>query len=214
MKSKIYNELNKFFWNSLNDEKIDVLEKCHRSKQGFFYSPIQRELFKKVLENKTFQSVLAPVFGMGILLSWMENKNIVAFEDNADIYELSQNIWENRNADIIKGNFLETGIVGKFDAIIFTSPCGWVKREGGKSNRLESEYINTSLDHLAEQGTMVVTIPNNVLTASLWHETRERILNDYSLEMVIHCGQLFSGTGVDWYTLVISKQGVASQPLW
>lgn len=135
----------------------------------------------------------------------MENKIIVGYEKNEELYVIANKLWENKNGVIINRDFLEEKIKHKYDAIIFTTPCGWISSEGKRSIRLEKDYINKSLDCLAKNGIMVITVPSNVLTAPLFQELRERIIDDYSLNMVIHCKRIFNRSGIDWYTLVISN---------
>ncbi|NLE04273.1 MAG: hypothetical protein GX638_05645 [Crenarchaeota archaeon] len=169
-----YQELNSIFWNNLNTEKIEMLTNLVDENKGVLYSSRHRELIQKILDNSSFNNVLAPAFGLGLTISSVKNKRIVAFEENDSFYKLAKLIWEDKDINLINSDFLREDVVDKYEAIIFTSPCGWVKT-AERGVRLEREYINKALNCLDNNGIMVVTVPSNVLTATLWQETRQII---------------------------------------
>lgn len=200
-----YHELNNIFWNSLNYEKNKMLADYLDKNEELLYSSKHRKLIQKILENRSCHNILAPAFGVGMTISWMEGKKIVAFEQNVSTYDLAKLIWEGKEINLYNCDFLNEDIKDKFDTIIFTSPYGWVRTVSGKSIRLEREYINKALSCLDENGLLVMTVPSNVLTAHLWQDTRERIIEDFSLEMIIYDGRIFPGVSIDWYTVIISR---------
>lgn len=170
MRGNISYELNRVFGNNLSEQGIELVSRYLRNR-NISFSAIQVDLICKILGNEVVGSVLAPIFEFSITSSWVEDKRIVVYEENSEIIDLSKDIWLNKNADILNENFLDKYIKEKFSAIVLTCPSGWIRRDGQRSIRLEKEYINKCLDNLSENGTFVVTVPSNFLTAPLFSDT-------------------------------------------
>lgn len=201
-----FEELNNIFWGNLDGNIMQDFEACFNTNVIFPCSLELRDLVREILIKQEYRSVLVPAYNLGNSLSWVEDdKKIVGFEQNVDIFNLTKRIWNNKGVDLLQDDFINALICGKFDAIVYTSPCGWVKRDGHNIG-LEERYLTKSLDILQKDGIIIVTVPNNVLTAPLWQDIRSRILEEFSLEMVIYCGRLFQNVGIEWYTLIIKNK--------
>ncbi len=204
LNKQIYHELKSIFGTKLDNKNcFELLDLFNSGK--ILFSSDHSKLIQKILEEKNFETVLAPTFDLGTTIAWMENKKIVAYEKNSSEFELSKQIWKKKDINIVNREFYKEEITDKFDVIIYTTPWGYVKKENGKTTRLEKEYITKALDCLNDDGLLVVTVPSGVLTTRAWQDNRQKIIDNYSLEMTIYLGEAFDGTSIDWYTLVISN---------
>ncbi|CZQ82316.1 restriction endonuclease subunit S [Trichococcus collinsii] len=204
LNKQLHHELKSIFGTKLDTKKFDEVSDLLNSGKILFSSD-HSKLIQKILENKIFETVLAPTLNLGTTLAWLENKKIIAYEKNSSEYELSKQLFGNRDINIVNRDFYNEEIKDKFDVIIYTTPWGNVKKDNGKTARLEKEYINKALDCLNDDGLLVVTVPSSVLENRTWQDTRQKVIDNYSLEMTIYLGNAFDGTLIDWYILVISN---------
>lgn len=101
----------------------------------------------------------------------------------------------------IQEDFLHADIQARYDSIIVFPPFG-VRTEHGRS---EVAYIEKSLNLLTKGGSLIALVPQNITTAPVFRNLRERILNEYSLEAVISVPRIGSATAVECSILVIKN---------
>jgi len=152
----------------------------------------------KILTDKMIQLVknnidliLEPSFGMGHLINIFKERNFDAYEIDSSL----ENIIENKNVDIIYGNFLKKNINKKYHTIIGNPP--YVKTK----NSLNSYqlFIKKCVSLLEENGELIFIIPSNFITLT----SSKEILNDMLKEgsftdfFFFHNEHLFENASID-----------------
>lgn len=94
----------------------------------------------------------------------------------------------------------------RFDSVICFPPLGLKIQVNGRKAHSEQLYLRKSLELLNDQGTAVFIVANNFLTAPIYDELRNIILEKFSLETLISLPKgILRNTGVDLSILVISQ---------
>lgn len=163
---------------------------------------VSKEVLKFIyLLNRDFDSdrCLIPNIGMGELALCAEN--VDAYSISADTREIIEDFYTD-SLNLVQADFLNIDIVGKYSSIILFPPMG-VRTEQGRS---EVAYIEKSLKLLAENGSAIILVPQNILTAPAFREMREKIIKEYSLEAVFTLNRISRGTGVQCSIMIVQNK--------
>ncbi len=135
--------------------------------------------------------------------------DIALCADKSDVYFASTNSIENvkmcpslKYANAYLADFIDIDIVGKYQSIILNPPIGVRDKRGN----LEELYIEKSLSLLAEDGVAIILVQQNFLTAPAYRKTRERIIQNFSLEAVISLRQISEATSAKFSILMVKNR--------
>jgi len=144
------------------------------------------ELIKLILKHSKVNSILDPFCGDGTLLYHLNQwKNLTGFDQNADALELARLL--NPHATFEQRHILRNPLHEKYDAIATTHlPFG----PGPMMRHVTQTVIWLVNDGLKKNGSLILVVPDNALTAPVFSNFREAILKNYSLEIIASLGRL------------------------
>jgi hypothetical protein len=136
-----------------------------------------------------------------------ETKNLVSIELNANNIELSK--YFNPDITFINSDPLKYSVSDKFDFIVAFPPL-WQRIEfNGRRTTSEILYIEKALDLLNENGYAIFILSNNFLTAPVYAEQRNFILDQFGLSKIISLPQgAIRNIGIELSILTLSKSNV------
>ena len=144
---------------------------------------------------------LIPTLSMGELALCVEKAD--AYSVFLETRETIEELGYSDRINIIQADFLDIDLVGKYSSIILFPPM----RLGDKKGRSEVvAYIEKSLKLLAENGSAIILVPQNVLTEPAFREMRETIINEYSLEAVFTLNRVSRSTGVQCSVMIVQNK--------
>lgn len=183
----------------------NVTEYLSRSDRGFFFLPDNlAKLAADLAQNKNPESCINLNSNLGEILSHCNQiKSKIGVDINAQNIELAT--YLNPSLHFEKLDPLSYTSKSHFDSVICFPPLGQRIQVNGRRLQSEQLYLNKCLELLSKQGTAVFIVANNFLTASVFEELRNTILEKYGLETVISLPKgILRNTGVDLSILVIN----------
>ncbi len=182
-----------------------VTDYLSRSNNGFIFLPDNLAKFvANLVQSKNPESCINLNSNLGEILSNCNQiKSKIGIDINAQNVELAK--YLNPSLHFENLDPLSYTSKSRFDSVICFPPLG--QRIQVNERRIQSEqlYLNKSLELLSEQGTAVFIVANNFLTAPVFQEVRNKILEKYGLETVISLPKrILRNTGVDLSILVVS----------
>ena len=182
-----------------------VTEYLSRSNREFFFLPDNlAKLVANLAQNKNPESCINLNSNLGEILSHCNQiKSKVGIDINAQNIELAK--YLNPSLHFENLDPLSYTSKSRFDSVICFLPLGQRIEVNGRRDQSEQLYLNKSLELLSKQGTAVLIVANNFLTAPVFEELRNTILEKYGLETVISLPkEILRNTGVDLSILVVS----------
>ena len=138
-----------------------------------------------------------------------EIENLVSIDINFNKIELSK--YFNPKLTFINSDPLNYSISDKFDIVVTFPPLGQKLEYNGRRTLSEILYIEKSLDLLDKNGFAIFILSSNFLTAPVYDEQRNLILNKFSVSKIISLPQgIIRNTGIELSILVINNSNVVS----
>lgn len=142
-----------------------------------------------------------------ISLKLSEIENLVSIDINANNVELSK--YLNPKLKFINSDPLNYSLSDKFDFVVTFPPLGQRLEFNGRRTSSEILYIEKALDLLNENGFAIFILSSNFLTAPVYAEQRNLILNNFGLSKILSLPQgTIRNTGIELSILVVSKSNV------
>ena len=133
-----------------------------------------------------------------------EIENLVSTDINANNIELSK--YLHPKLTFINSDPLNYSLADKFDFVVTFPPLGQRLEIDGRRTSSEILYIEKALELLNENGYAIFILSSNFLTATIYTEQRNIILNRFGLSKIISLPQgTIRHTGVELSILVLSK---------
>jgi len=133
-----------------------------------------------------------------------EIESLVSIDINANNIELSK--YLNPKLTFINSDPLSYSLSDKFDFVVTFPPLGQRLEIDGRRTSSEILYIEKALELLNENGYAIFILSSNFLTATIYTEQRNIILNKFGLSKIISLPQgTIRHTGVELSILVLSK---------
>lgn len=186
-----------------------VTDYLSRSDMGFFFLPDNlAKLVATLAQSKNPESCINLNSNLGEILSHCNQiKNKIGIDINAQNIELAKYLNPNLHFENIDP--LSYTSTSHFVSVICFPPLGHRIEVNGRKLQSEQLYLNKSLELLSNQGTAVFIVANNFLTAPVFEELRNTILDKYGLESVISLPKgILRNTGVDLSILVVNHNKV------
>ncbi|MCC0672241.1 MULTISPECIES: class I SAM-dependent DNA methyltransferase [unclassified Clostridioides] len=221
---KVYNLLEESRKRVLNEDEIEIIKNMHTGYGGisnstqFFTPEVVINYMLDSLESTGFKGgkILEPSCGNGkfvnALISRFENVEITSVELNNELYYLNKICYPNVN--VINGDCLDylKEFEGEFDLVIGNPPFGKShKRDSfkfGKSS-LESYFLELSLRALKEGGSLIMVLPDSILSSNKYFNLRKFAIDNFRLVQSISLPTTtfyFSGTSVKTSILHFEKK--------
>ncbi len=176
------------YFDKENDEAIlKQLETLFQNSNGYVNTPlIICELITRISNLFKFSKMLDPACGLGNLLNLQSDEIIkVGYDRDNRCIQIAMQLVGDKKTKLICEDFLSAKIEEKFDMIVSDIPFGRENKSNSVTKIIEKEYMNKCLDLLDKDGVMIIVIPDTILTLYSFTSIRERILKDFSLEMII-----------------------------
>lgn len=136
-----------------------------------------------------------------------EIENLVSVDVNANNIELSK--YLNPKLTFINSDPLNYSLSDKFDFVVTFPPLGQRLEFNGRRTSSETLYIEKALELLNENGKAIFILSSNFLTAPVYDEQRNFILNNFGLSKILSLPQgTIRNTGIELSILVVSKAKV------
>lgn len=158
------------------------------------------------LSNPTNAIVLNSNFGE--ISSKLKNiKNVVSIDINSSHIEISK--YLNPDLTFINEDPLQYSSLDTFDFVVTFPPLGQRFEINGRRTYSELLYIEKALSLLNENGIAIFVLSSNFLTAPIYTDTRNLILNKFGLSKIITLPQgVIRNTGIELSILEIKKSEV------
>ena len=182
-----------------------VTDYLSRSDRGFFFLPDNlAKLVANLAQSKNPESCINLNSNLGKILSHCNQiKSKIGIDINSQNIELAK--YLNPSLHFENLDPLSYNSKSHFDTVICFPPLGQKIQVNGRRIQSEQLYLNKSLELLSKQGTAVFIVANNFLTAQVFEESRNTILEKFGLEIVISLPKgILRNTGVDLSILVVS----------
>lgn len=182
-----------------------VTEYLSRSDRGFFFLPDNlAKLVADLAQSKNPDNCINLNSNLGEILSHCNQiKSKIGVDINVQNIELAK--YLNPSLHFENLDPLSYTSTSHFDSVICFPPLGQRIQVNGRRLQSEQLYLNKSLELLSKQGTAVFIVADNFLTAPVFEELRNTILEKYELETVISLPKgILRNTGVDLSILVIN----------
>jgi type I restriction-modification system DNA methylase subunit len=136
-----------------------------------------------------------------------EIENLVSIDIEASKIELSK--YLNPELSFINSDPLKYSQSEKFDFVVTFPPLGQRLEFNGRRTSSEVLYIEKALDLLNENGFAIFILSSNFLTAPVYAEQRNLILNNFSLIKILSLPKgTIRNTGFELSILVVSKSNI------
>lgn len=177
--------------------------------QGFFYVPdtisnIVADISKlaiptnAIVLNSNFGEISSKLKGIN---------NLVSIDINSNNINIAKHL--NPNLTFINENPINYFTSNKFDLVVTFPPLGQRLEFNGRRTSSEILYIEKALDLLNENGEAIFILSSNFLTAPIYAEQRNLILNNFGLSKILSLPQgTIRNTGIELSILVVSKSNV------
>jgi predicted RNA methylase len=130
------------------------------------------------------QSVIDISCGLANTLAYIDySDDLTGVEINSEIISLTKFLLPDLNlilADSLKYEFKK-----KYDLVISNFPYGMDITEAGRRFPIDSLFVKKAIGILKPGGTLVCILPDVFLKMKIYEKTREEIIKNFSLEMVI-----------------------------
>jgi len=186
-----------------------VIEHYSRNRNGLYFLPENlAELIAKIAKTNSPKSCINLNSNIGEILSKCEGiENRLGVELKTQNVEIAK--YLNPNIEFDNSNPIYQNTHKKFDVVICFPPLGQRIEINGRKEQSEKLYISKSLELLNDNGTAILLLPNNFLTAPVYEVVRNEILRNYGLKQIISLPQgVINSTGIELSILEISKQTV------
>lgn len=136
-----------------------------------------------------------------------EIENLVSVDVNANNIELSK--YLNPKLTFINSDPLNYSLSDKFDFVVTFPPLGQRLELNGRRTSSEILYIEKALELLNENGKAIFILSSNFLTAPVYSEQRNLILNNFGLSKILSLPKgTIKNTWIELSILVVSKSNV------
>jgi hypothetical protein len=189
------------------DNTESVIEHYSRNRNGLYFLPGNlAELIAEIAKSNSPKSCINLNSNIGEILSQCDGiENRLGIELNAQNVEIAK--YLNPNLEFDNSNPLYHNTLKKFDIVICFPPLGQRIEINGRKEQSEKLYISKALELLNDNGTAILLLPNNFLTAPVYEDIRNEILRNYGLKLIISLPKgVIQSTGIELAILEISKQ--------
>lgn len=176
----------------------DLESLVNRTRQnGCHYVP---EVISKIIEDSAnlhnFKNAIILNSNFGEISTKLKNiKNVVSIDYNSNQIEISK--YLNPNLTFVNQDPLQYPLHEKFDFVFSFPPLGQRLEINGRQT-LNELYINKALGLLNQNGIAIIILPGNFLTAPIYSNTRNSILNHFGLNKIITLPQgVLRNTGIE-----------------
>lgn len=139
-----------------------------------------------------------------------EIENLVSIDINASNIEISK--YLNPKLTFINSDPLNYSISDKFDFVVTFPPIGQRLEFNGRRTSSETLYVEKALELLNENGKAIFILSSNFLTAPVYAEQRNLILNNFGLSKILSLPQgTIRNTGIELTILVIGNSNTLKQ---
>jgi archaellum component FlaC len=136
-----------------------------------------------------------------------EIENLISIDISERKTEISK--YLNPNLTFINSDPLNYSISYKYDLVITFPPTGQRIELNGTRTPIEILYIEKALDLLNEKGEAIFILSSNYLTAPVYAEQRNLILNNFGLSKIISLPRgIIRNVGIELSILVVTKINV------
>jgi len=174
-----------------------VIEHLSRNNRGAYFLPENlAELIAEIAKSNSPKSCVDLNANIGEILSKCDGiENIIGLGINQENIEIAK--YLNPNLDFENINPLKYNTQNKFDVVICFPPLGQRIEINGRKIQSEKLYVSKSLELLNDNGKAILILPPSFLTAPVYAETREHILENYGIKQIISLPQrILRNTGV------------------
>ena len=189
------------------DNTESVIKHYSRNRNGlYFLSGNFAELIAEIAKSNSPKTCVNLNSNIGEILSKCDGiENRLGIELNSQNVEIAK--YLNPNLEFDNSNPLYLNTDKKFDVVI----CFPLLRQKIASAKLrlqtEKLYITKALELLNDNGTAILLLRNNFLTAPVYDNIRNEILRNYGLKQIISLPNgVIQSTGIELAILEISKQ--------
>jgi len=187
------------------DEFIELISKDYGAGQS--YTPNNIAILMAEI-GKTFQpkTILDPACGIGNSLSFCNYANsIEGYDTNAETIKIAK--FLNNEANYIQSDFLQKPMSKKYDLIVSDFPFGGRYRREGIAGHYEKLFLDKCLDLINNNGGIICIVPNNFLYAPYTDTLRRKILDKFSLELIVNLPRgVLHRTNIETSVLLIQKK--------
>lgn len=186
-----------------------VVEYLSQNNNGSHFLPENlAELIAEIAKSSAPRSCINLNSNIGEILSkCVEIEKRLGIEINAQNIEIAN--YLNPKVDFDNSNPIKHNAHTKYDVVICFPPLGKRISINGRKEQSEILYISKSLELLNENGTAILLLPNNFLTAPVYEEIRSEIIENYGIKQIISLPQgVIRSTGVELSILEINRQTI------
>lgn len=175
-----------------------VIEHLSRNNRGSYFLPENlAELIAEITKSNFPKSCIDLNSNIGEILSkcnGIETK--LGLDISQENIELAN--YLNPNLDFKNSNPLNYITKNKFDAVICFPPLGQRIEINGRKIQAEKLYVSKSLELINNNGKAILILPHNFLTAPVYEEIRNYILDNYGIKQIISLPQrILKNTGIE-----------------
>ena len=189
------------------DNTESVIKHYSRNRNGlYFLSGNIAELIAEIAKSNSPNTCVNLNSNIGEILSKCDGiENRLGIEQNSQNVEIAK--YLNPNLEFDNSNPLYLNADKKFDVVIYFQLFRQKIASAKLSLQTEKLYITKALELLNDNGTAILLLRNNFLTASVYDNIRNEILRNYGLKQIISLPKgVIQSTGIELSILEISKQ--------
>lgn len=175
-----------------------VIEHLSRNNRGSYFLPENlAELIAEIAKSNFPKSCIDLNSNIGEILSKCKGiETNLGLGINQENIELAN--YLNPSLNFENTNPLNYYTKDKFDVVICFPPLGQRIEINGRKTPSEKLYVSKSLELLNDNGKAILILPHNFLTAPIYAETRELILDNYGIKQIISLPQrIIRNTGIE-----------------
>lgn len=184
---------------------FELLKNRSRQEGLFFVPDIISNIIADIAKVKNSKNAIVLNSNYGEISSKLaEIENIISIDINANNVELSKYFYP--ELTFINSDPLNYSITDKFDFVVTFPPLGQRLETNGRRTSSEILYIEKALELLNENGYAIFILSSSFLTAPIFAEQRNLILNKFGLRKIISLPQgTIRNTGIELSILVLTK---------
>lgn len=175
-----------------------VIEQLSRNNRGSYFLPENlAELIAEIAKSNFPKSCIDLNSNIGEILSKCNgietNLGLDINQENTDLAN-----YLNPSLNFEKTNPLNYNTANKFDVVICFPPLGQRIEINGRKIQAEKLYVSKSLEFINNNGKAILILPHNFLTAPVYAESRDYILDNYGIKQIISLPQrILKNTGIE-----------------
>ncbi len=187
-----------------------LIRYLNKHQTGYYFLPNEiSKLIASLVKLNSPQSLINLNSNFGEILNIIDEvENKIGIEINAEKVEISNFLYP--DLYILKQDPLSYQQKDKnFESVVCVPPLGINIEINGVKKRSEELYISKGLSLLSSEGTAIFLLPNNFLTAPVYGNIRDNILQNYGLKTVISLSHgIWRNIGREYYILEIANTNI------